>query len=397
MPLPTHRRRPFLRTHGASLIALVLFLSVNAAGAVSSAMLHMQEGEAMHPFTLPDTTGEAFDSASLAGKSSCIIFWSTWSPRSAEVLEDFKKYHEEYAPKGLTIVAVNIEGENLSATKKGEIRSYLERMNLPFTVLLDENLKVFADYGVVAHPTTMLVDAGGKAVFILSGYPTSERLELKERIMKLLGLAVPVHQEPAAVLGYVPKGGALMHCNLGKQLMERGQLDKALDYFDKAMDRDPDYMEPVIAGARILLLNSRADEAGQRLAKVTGPAAQREDVRFALGYTLLLQGKPDEAEASFSALTEKDPTHGPGWWGLGLVAFSRGDSAKALELMEKAHGLAPGNTEAEAYIHAAAKKKWIAGEPVPDEDRLVALFPSLTEARKRFQLMRGVEGAPPQP
>ena len=107
------------------------------------------------------------------------------------MFDDFKRHAAAYGAKGLRIVAVNIDGENLGAAQQAAIREFAAARDLPFPVLLDEGLKTFAAWGVMAHPTEVLLDAGGRIAYVLPGYPETLREELEEEIMKALGVATP--------------------------------------------------------------------------------------------------------------------------------------------------------------------------------------------------------------
>ena len=133
--------------------------------------MSLRPGDAPPPFALPDLAGKLVGSDALAGGASVVLFWSTWSPRSAEMFDDFKRHAAAYAGKGLKIVAINIDGENLGAAQKAAIREYAAARELPFPVLLDEGLTTFSAWGVMAHPTEVVLDAGGRIVYVLPGYP----------------------------------------------------------------------------------------------------------------------------------------------------------------------------------------------------------------------------------
>ena len=100
--------------------------------------MNLRPGDAPPPFALADLSGRRVGSDALAGGAAVVLFWSTWSPRSAEMLDDFKRHAATYAAKGLKVVAINIDGENLGAAQQAAIREYAAARELPFPVLLDE-------------------------------------------------------------------------------------------------------------------------------------------------------------------------------------------------------------------------------------------------------------------
>lgn len=372
------KRLLFSAVASAALVFLLEF------GVSAQAMLNVKVGETYPPFSLPDTKGGLVTSASLAKHPSTVIFWSTWSPRSREILEDFISYHEEYSKNGLRIVAINIDGENLSASRKKAILDYADELKPPFPVLLDEDLKAFSDYGVVAHPSTLVIDAAGKITYMLSGYPTTRRDELKSSIQKVLGLWVEPPQEVISV-GYKPKGGSLQYFNMGKKMLKLGNLEKALGYFEQSRERDPEFIEPAIMAARVGLMLDEEDQAEAIIKGMDAGYINRDDVRYILGYISLVRGNTSEAEAAFENIREKSPGSGWGLWGLGLVSLSRGELDAAALHMQQASLVMPGNYEASDYVRRYFSRMWMLGQSVPEEDLFIEVFPSLAESRERYK------------
>ena len=364
----------------ALIAALALTLPPDAA-----ALMNLRPGEAPPPFALPDLEGRQVLSADLAGAPAVVLFWSTWSPRSAEMLEDFKRHAAAYGGKGLKIVAVNIDGENLQSAQKAAIREYAAARALPFPVLFDEGLVTFSSWGIMAHPTEVVLERDGRIAYVLPGYPLSLREELEDAIKKVLGLSAAAKPEPTTSVGYVPQGMALQHFNLGRQLVAKGDLDKALSAFRRAAAADPGFLEAAVMLARVSLAAGDREPAEQLARQVSPDAVNRGDLRYLLGNLLLTKGELDAAERSFQELREQLPQEGWGEWGLGQVALARGDRAAALPLFKAALVLQPSNTEGEAYVRKHFRDRWMRRETTPEDDAFVAAFPALGEMRERFR------------
>ncbi len=367
------------KTLVASLTALALALALpQGAGALMS----LRPGDAPPRFALADLSGRRVGSDALADAAAVVLFWSTWSPRSAEMFDDFKRHAATYGPKGLRIVAINIDGENLGAAQKAAIREYAAARDLPFPVLLDEGLKTFAAWGVMAHPTEVLLDAGGRIAYVLPGYPETLRDELEEQIRKALGLAVP----PAVVTEVLsgPQEEARTLANLGRQFIAKGDLDRAREAFRRSAAADPASLEGPIMVARLSLALGSAAEAEQLARQVSPETINRGDLRYLIGNLILLKGDLDAAERTFRALGDRIPAEGWGAWGLGMVALARGDHREALASLEHASRLQPENLEAEAFVRRYFRDRCLRQEPLPEEARFVRIFPALAELKERY-------------
>ena len=249
---------------------LALAVTLAALPQSAAALMNLRTGDAPPPFTLPDLAGKPVASATLAGAPAAVLFWSTWSPRSAEMLEDFKRHAGSYGGKGLRILAVNIDGENLGEARRAAIREYAAARALPFPVLLDEGLTTFSAWGVMAHPTEVVLDAAGRIAYVLPGYPLSLREELETALRRAVGIAVEPRRAAPVSVGYVPQGMALQHFNLGRRLLAKGDADKALDAFRRAAAADPGFLEAAVMAARVSLATGDRAPAEQ-LARQVSP------------------------------------------------------------------------------------------------------------------------------
>jgi tetratricopeptide (TPR) repeat protein len=365
------------RAIAGALTALVLTLPRDAA-----ALMNLRPGDAPPPFALVDLAGNRVGSESLAGAPAVVLFWSTWSPRSAEMLDDFKRDAAAYATQGLRIVAVNNDGENLGAAQLAAVRAYAAARDLPFPVLLDEGLKTFAAWGVMAHPTEVLLDAGGRIAYVLPGYPETRREELGEEIRKALGVAPA--PTATATIANPQQGAAMARANLGRRFIASGDLERARAAFQEAAAADPGSLDDSIMVARLALALGSAAEAEQLARQASPEAINRGDLRFLLGNLMLFKGDLAAADRSFRALRERLPSEAWGDWGLGMVALARGENREALGLLERAARLQPENPEAAAFVRRRFRDHCLQRDAMPEEEGFVKLFPALAEVKERY-------------
>jgi len=379
-----------IRWLGIFSVAVITLVVPRGAGA----LMNLRPGDAPPPFALPDLAGKRVDSDVLAGGASVVLFWSTWSPRSAEMFDDFKRHAAAYAGKGLKIVAINIDGENLGAAQKAAVREYAAARELPFPVLLDEGLRTFSAWGVMAHPTEVVLDAGGRIAYVLPGYPLSLREELEDAIRKALGVPVTPQRETTTSVGYVPQGMALQHYNLGRQLLAKGDYEKALEAFRRAAAADPAFLEAAVMTARVSLAFGSLAEAEHLARQVSPEVINRGDLRYLLGGLMLAKGDLDAAQRAFRGLQERLPQEGWGEWGLGQTTLARGDRAGALALFKEARALQAENPEGEAFVRRHFRDRWLRRETTPEDEGFVAIFPYLGEIRERYRKLFGAVDTP---
>lgn len=344
--------------------------------------MNLRPGDAPPPFSLADLTGKRVGSDALAGGAAVVLFWSTWSPRSAEMLDDFKRLAAGYAGKGLKIVSINIDGENLGPAQQAAIREYAATRELPFPMLLDEGLKTFAAWGVMAHPTEVVLDAGGRIAYVLPGYPEMLRDELEEEVRSALGLEKPAPPATQTLAG--PERESRTLASLGRQFLAKGDPERAREAFRRAAAADPGSLEAAIMVARVSLSLGSPAEAEQLAGHVVPEALSRGDLRYLLGGLMLFKGDLDDAERTFRTLQERLPAEGWGPWGLGLVALARGDRRGALAAFDSAARLQPENLEAAAIVLRHYRDSCLRQEAFEEEAGYLKIFPALAEIKERY-------------
>jgi thiol-disulfide isomerase/thioredoxin len=126
--------------------------------ALTSAMLVAQsdELEAAPRFRAKTLSGELFDNQSVKGKVVLLQFWTTWCPycRGEQRLVD--ELENEFAPKGLIVLAVNV------AESKKTVRKYLEGSPRSCRVVLNDDTNLPAMFATKQFPLYVVIDRDGK-------------------------------------------------------------------------------------------------------------------------------------------------------------------------------------------------------------------------------------------
>ena len=93
---------------------------------------------------------------------------------------------------------------------------------------------------------------------------------------------------------------ATAHHMMGYVLYFKGELDLAMEEFEKALKLDQQYYDAVIGQAQVLAKGGRFAESKERLAPLLGVKSKpphRIGAHFQMGWNALAQKKPGEAEA----------------------------------------------------------------------------------------------------
>jgi cytochrome c biogenesis protein CcmG/thiol:disulfide interchange protein DsbE len=147
-------------------------------------------GKPAPPFTLEDLSGKNVSLSDYKGRALAINFWATWcAPCKIETpwLIDLRN---RYAAQGFEVLAISADDidrgdpQKLSGEKQ-EIVRFVQRMQMPYPVLIDGGSISDPYGGLDALPTTFFLDRNGAVVAAQMGITSKD--ELERNIKKALG------------------------------------------------------------------------------------------------------------------------------------------------------------------------------------------------------------------
>ena len=309
----------------------VCFLAALLVATPGSAFKRTQVGDPLKDFSLPSAAEtEVTLSKSLGRSATLVVFWATWSPRSAEALEDFQKLYEEYRGEGLQVLAVSVEHEDWGADDAANITSFAQEHRLTIPIAFDEDLSVFNAYGVIAVPSMALLGPDGKVLDLLEGYSHMTRVGFRERVLLALGVRPSTPQVEAHEVGRRPAGKAARYLQMGELLLERQMPSKAERAFRQALAEDPEWDEAYRWLAAALEVQGKTEEADGARERAKTLKADSNDGRavsvqesargasteknlgavrhLRMGALLLHEGMLSAAETAFRKAIEEAPT-----------------------------------------------------------------------------------------
>lgn len=150
-------------TLGALLLTAGLFFGLTTrAEGDAGAVKPLAIGDQVPAFNLPDTTGQDRSLASVQGtKGTLIFFTSTRCPMVKAYDERLQKIAQDYASKGINVVAINSN----NTESADEIKQHATDNKLAYTVLRDAGNKIADRFNAQVTPEVYLLDAAGKLVY----------------------------------------------------------------------------------------------------------------------------------------------------------------------------------------------------------------------------------------
>ncbi len=279
------------------------------ASAGGATLQGLQPGMEGPEFSLKTVGGEARSFADLKGeKLTMLVFWSTWSSKSEKALARMEKLYEKYQGQGLAIVGVNADEPRISDKTVADMKAVQEKLKIGFPMLLDQGLAAFHEYGVIALPTTIVLD--------------KERIEAKGR--------------------YQPTKNALRFYNMGKTTLKSKRMAETAEmWFKKAVEADSAFVLPHLSLGKLYL--QRGDTAlaqGEFKEVLTREPANV----FALcesGMILVNEGKGGEGTTLLEAARKAEDAYAPCYYYAGYAYGKEGKLADALKMFDEAEKANP--------------------------------------------------------
>ncbi|MCC6410802.1 MAG: TlpA family protein disulfide reductase [Saprospiraceae bacterium] len=141
-------------------------------------------------FSLKNLKGETVSLESLRGKVVVIDFWATWCGPCKASFPGMQKSQEQHK-NDPQVAYVFIDCWEKGDAKEKNASEFIKSKNYPFNVLMDNEDKVVASYGVSGIPTKFVVDKNGNIRFKSVGFGGEESLVQELGLMIDLAKAQP--------------------------------------------------------------------------------------------------------------------------------------------------------------------------------------------------------------
>jgi thiol-disulfide isomerase/thioredoxin len=138
----------------------------------------VSSGRAAPDFELPTPAGDTLSLADLRGRVLLVSFWASWCGPCLKEMPLLQRMQAELGGRGLTVLAINIEGNPRLVH-----RMVAERGWRGIRMLVDDG-RVAGRFGVQALPHLLLVDRAGQVRYVQSGAGKEARLQ--SRVAELL-------------------------------------------------------------------------------------------------------------------------------------------------------------------------------------------------------------------
>lgn len=146
----------------------------------------------------------------------------------------------------------------------------------------------------------------------------------------------------AKALGFRKADYAKVFHNTAWQFQKEGNVDKAIEYYRKALEENPNYVDAHNNLSIILAEQGRFDEAIVHSRKAIEERPNHIHAHHNLGRMLAEQGRFDEALVHFRKTVKLDPNFFDGYLNLGFILHFQGEYDEAIETLRRALSIQTG-------------------------------------------------------
>ncbi len=114
--------------------------------------------------------------SSLLGKVVYLDFWASWCGPCKQSFPWMNDMQKKYEAKGLQVLAINLDA------KRGDADAFLAANPALFALAYDAKGDSAKRLGVKGMPTSVLIGADGKVLYVHQGFNNEERNELESRL-----------------------------------------------------------------------------------------------------------------------------------------------------------------------------------------------------------------------
>ncbi len=330
-----------------TLIAFIIMLYVPPAGA---AFRYLDTGMQPPPIKGNEIlTGEEITyDGQTSYKAVLVVFWATWSKRSLEQLADLQELYDQTGGNGWLIIAVNVENQKITGPLQDKIIQTFKSLNVTYPGIIDVNLELFYDYGVIAVPSTALMDSTGTLRYAPAGYSLAIKDKIVDSILVMLGLR-EAGKEMALETGYKADLVSSRYYRLAARLFNQRMYEKALSNLNLAVENDSLFPAPYNLRGQVLLVLDSVTSAKENFEKALRLDSLSTVYWTEYGRAYLKESNLDSAKICLNIAVALDSLYTPALLNLAICFSESGEHERAINLMRSAMELNP--QDVEAYYH----------------------------------------------
>lgn len=314
------------------LVSGVVFTALSLSASIASVddLRGVKQGAPMPACKLPALDGSLLDSANVTGSVVVYVCLSAEQKRS-----ELAAVESQEVVKSLSGEQVRLIHVTADVVQRAYFESFRKEKGITADLAFDADRAFYGKLGLIAFPTTVIVNKQGNLDSAISLHSGSYKSTLDAHIRHALGnlndqqLAELLAARPAEHAS--PRSAASAHRVLAKLMRDKGQFESARAELLKGLEIDAEDHEVLLDLADLEIAAGQLDDADAALKKVLAAQPDHRRARQLTGVVWFRRGALDKAQAEFEAALPLNPDPAPVHYYLGQIAEQRGEKDAAIE------------------------------------------------------------------
>jgi peroxiredoxin len=286
-------------------------------------------------FTLQDLAGKEYVLKDLKGKIVVLIFGELYQHNTIKALQDMKEILSIKRSYRETVEVLLIVSEKKNTQDYLKVK---EGLDIPFPILLDDQRTVYANYQIIALPSTFVIDQSGIIVAAFPSYTINYYDQVDAELGSLLGEITKEELESVlSFRGATPDIDQTTdrYLSLAEHLRKRGWYDSAMNSYQEALKNDPASIQARLGMGMIYLDQKKPDKAGEAFQFVLKNNPENPAALKGMGQIYLLRGELDKAESLLKQVLASNYVDDDILYVLGELYEKKGNHIEAMRYYKK--------------------------------------------------------------
>lgn len=118
-------------------------------------------GDVVPAYAARTLDGQVVSLDQLRGNVVLLNVWATWCVPCVKELPALERLYQKLGAEGLKVIAVSVDPPAAATGPYNELRTFVDHLNLTFTILHDPERRAQDLFAPVGLPTTILIDREG--------------------------------------------------------------------------------------------------------------------------------------------------------------------------------------------------------------------------------------------
>jgi len=297
----------------------------------------IQPGDQMPEFSLQSDQGKEISNTIFSDRTTVFIYVIAKQQGSERAIADASKVINDMKgqPVNLVIVSGNPDHSEY-------FQEFWEEKKIQATLAVDPERALYGALGLIAFPTTLVVNTDGKLVHALSTHSSNYPYVLEGYIQHAVGQlddsALQEHLKARSLPTSSPKSVASRHRAVARLMQGKGLYETAEKELIVALEYDEENHDTRLDLADLYLHLGRVSEAASYIGQVLSADPEHRRAMLLQGIMLFRQGNYPESRATLQRALVLNPDPARTLYYLGLVSEALGDIDQAVNYYRQSVG-----------------------------------------------------------